>query len=66
MLTSCCQLADIMMRLHGVRQLVDEKSVASCQQTCWKLRLFSSYAFFTRTYTHVKVKSKSISILNLE
>ena len=25
------------MRSHGLRQLVDDKSVASCQQTCYKL-----------------------------
>ena len=36
LLTSCnnlLQQADIRMRLHGLRQLVGEKSVASCQQT---------------------------------
>ena len=36
LLTSCnnlLQQADIRMSLHGLRQLVDEKSVASCQQT---------------------------------
>ena len=31
------QQADIRMRSHGLRQLVDDKSVASCQQTCCKL-----------------------------
>ena len=36
-LTSCCyQQDDIRMRSHGLRQLVDDKSVAS-QQTCCKL-----------------------------
>ena len=25
------------MRSHGLRQLVDDKSVSSCQQTCCKL-----------------------------
>ena len=34
---SCYQQADIRMRSHGLRQLVDDKSVASCQQTCCKL-----------------------------
>ena len=40
LLTSCnnlLQQADIRMRLHGLRQLVDNKSVASCQQACFKL-----------------------------
>ena len=30
---TCCQQADIRMRSHGLRQLVHNKSVASCQQT---------------------------------
>ncbi len=30
---TCYQQADIRMRSHGLRQLVDNKSVASCQQT---------------------------------
>ena len=34
---TCFQQADIRMRLHGLRQLVDDKSVASCEQTCCKL-----------------------------
>ena len=29
--------ADVRMCSHGLRQLVDKKSVASCQQTCCKL-----------------------------
>ena len=40
LLISCnnlLQQADIRMRSHGLRQLVDEKSVASCQHTCCKL-----------------------------
>ena len=40
LLTSCnnlLQQADIRMRSHGLRQLVDNKSFASCQQTCGKL-----------------------------
>ena len=28
----CCQQADTRMRSHALRQLVDDKSVASCQQ----------------------------------
>ena len=31
---TCYQQADIRMRSHGLRQLVDDKSVASCEQTC--------------------------------
>ena len=34
---TCYQQADIRMRSHGLRQLVDNKSVANCQQTCCKL-----------------------------
>ena len=34
---TCYQQADIRMRSPGLRQLVDDKSVASCQQTCCKL-----------------------------
>ena len=34
---TCYQQADIRMRSHGLRQLTDDKSVASCQQTCCKL-----------------------------
>ena len=33
---TCCQQADIRMDSHGLRQLIDDKSVASCQivKTC--------------------------------
>ena len=34
---TCYQQVDIRMRRHGLRQLVDDKSIASCQQTCCKL-----------------------------
>ena len=34
---TCYQQADIRMRWHGLRQLVDNKSVASCGQTYCKL-----------------------------
>ena len=37
------QQADIRMRSHGLRQLVDDKSVASCQQACCKLILKTFY-----------------------
>ena len=37
------QQANIRMRLHGLRQLFDENSVASCQQTCYKLIVKTSY-----------------------
>ena len=33
----CHQPADIRICLHGLRQLVDDNTVASCQQTFWKL-----------------------------
>ena len=31
------------MRSHGLRQLVDDKSVASCQQTCCKVIVKTCY-----------------------
>ena len=37
------QQADIRMRSHGLRQLVDDKPVASCQQTCCKLIVKTCY-----------------------
>ena len=46
LLTSCnnlLQQADIRMRSHGLRQLVDDKSVANCQQTCCKLIVQTCY-----------------------
>ena len=46
LLTFCnnlLQQADIRMCLHGLRQLVDDKSVASCQQTCCKLIVKTCY-----------------------
>ena len=41
--TCNCQ-ADIRMRSHGLRQLVDENSVAVCQQTCFKLIVKTCYS----------------------
>ena len=35
--------ANIRMRSHGLRQLVDDKSIASCQQTCCKLIVKTCY-----------------------
>ena len=46
LLTSCSNLlqqADIRMRSHGLRQLVDDKSVASCRQICCKLIVQTCY-----------------------
>ena len=40
---TCYQQADIRMRSHDLRQLVDDKSVASCQQTCCKLIVKTCY-----------------------
>ena len=40
---SCYQQADIRMRSHGLRQLVDDKSVASCQQIRCKLIVKTCY-----------------------
>ena len=37
------QQADIRMHSHGVRQFVDDKSVASCQQTCCKFVVKTCY-----------------------
>ena len=39
----CSQQVDIGMRSHGLRQLVDDKSDASCQQTCCKLIVETCY-----------------------
>ena len=39
----CYQQADIRTRSHGSRQLVDDKFVASCQQTCCKLIVKTCY-----------------------
>ena len=41
--TSLLTKADIKMRSHGLRQLVDNRSVASCQQTCCKLIVKTCY-----------------------
>ena len=45
LLTCCNNLlqANTKMRSHGSRQLVDDKSVASCQQTCCKLIVKTCY-----------------------
>ena len=37
------QQADIRTRSHGLRQLVDDKSVESCQQSCCKLIVKTCY-----------------------
>ena len=44
LLTSCNNLlqADIRMRSHGLRQLLDDKSVASCQQVATSLSISSN------------------------
>ena len=39
----CHQQADIRMRSHGLRDIFDVKSVASCQQTCCKLIVKTCY-----------------------
>ena len=40
---TCYQQADIRMRSHGLLQLVDDKSVASCEQTGCKLIVKTCY-----------------------
>ena len=40
---TCHQQADIRMRSHCLRQLVDDKSVASCQQICSKFIVKTCY-----------------------
>ena len=40
---TCYQQADIKMRSHGLRQPVDDKPVASFQQTCCKLIVRTCY-----------------------
>ena len=37
------QQADIRMHSYGLRQLVDDKSLASCQQICYKLIVKTCY-----------------------
>ena len=37
---TCYQRPNIRMCLHGLQQLVDDKSIASCQHTCCKLLKF--------------------------
>ena len=46
LLTSCSRLdqqAQIKMRSHGLGQLVEDKYVVSCQQTCCKLIVKTCY-----------------------
>ena len=46
LLKSCnnlLQQANIRMRSHDLRQLVDDKSVAGCQQACCKLNVQTCY-----------------------
>ena len=40
---TCYQQADYRMRSHGLGQLVENKSVVSCQQTCCKLIVKTCY-----------------------
>ena len=50
------------MRSHGLRQLVDDKSIASCQQTCCKLIVKTSYPqacckLFQQVVTNLQIES---------
>ena len=67
LLTFCnnlLQQAEIQMRSHGLRQLVDEKSVASCQQTCCKLIVQTCYQqacckLFKQVVTSLQVTNRN-------
>ena len=56
------QQANIRMRSHGLRQLVDDKSVARCQQACCKLIVKTCYPqacckLFAQVLTSLQMKS---------
>ena len=65
LLTSCnnlLQQADIGMRSHGLRQLIDDKSIDSCQQTRCKLIVKTCYPqacckFFQQVVTSLQMRS---------
>ena len=71
--TSCNRLdqqADVRMRSHGLRQLVNDKSVASCQQTCFKLivktcHLQACCKLFEQIVTSLEMTSCNKPDLNL-
>ena len=59
---TCYHQADIRMRSHGLRQLVDDKSVASCQRTRCKLIVKTCYPqaccnLFQQVVTSVQMTS---------
>ena len=61
LLTSCnnlLQQADIRMRSHGLQQLVDDKSVASCQQACCKLIISTGLVQFVSTSCNKSANDK--------
>ena len=68
---TCYQQADIRMRSHGLRQLVDVKSVASCQQTCCKLIVKTCYPqacykLFQQVVINLQMKScKSLVLTDM-
>ena len=58
------QQADITMRSHGLRQLVDDKSVESCQQSCCKLIVKTCYQQACLKLFQQVVKSLQITSCN--
>ena len=51
---------------HGLRQLVDGKSIASCQQTCCKLIVKTSYAqAYCKLFQRVVTSLQMTSLLKL-
>ena len=46
------------MRSHGLRQVVDDKSVASCEQTCCKL-IVKTYKLFQQVITSLQMTSRN-------
>ena len=66
--------ADIRMRSHGLRQLVDEKCVASCQQTRCKLIVktcypHACYKLFQQVFTSLQMtnyKERDLMLTSLK
>ena len=61
-LVTCYQQADVRIRSHDLRQLVDDRSVESCQQTCCKLivrtfYLLACYKLFQQVVTSLQMTS---------
>ena len=67
LLTSCNMLdpqINIRLRSHGLRQLFDDKSIASCQQTYCKLIIKTVYPQACCKLSQQVVKSPQMTICN--